>query len=161
MKSGLYACAGASATASAAACANRFDEPITNESNVYFGFIVDPAPRRRAPRLRHGPGRLDVLLDDEPDAALRAGSVANRGSDQVEEMALDPLAREVVGHGEDELLVVSSRLVDVAEPGAEGRVVQRLLKPARDFGPETLCCQLLLLRHGTGPTPPLGVKRRA
>src|SRR5579862_2591706 len=36
MKSGLYACAGASATASAAACAKRFDDPITNESNVYL-----------------------------------------------------------------------------------------------------------------------------
>src|SRR6476646_945162 len=41
MKSGLYACAGASATASAAACAKRFDEPITNRSNVYFGFIPE------------------------------------------------------------------------------------------------------------------------
>src|SRR5919204_2040629 len=40
MKSGLYACAGASATASAAACANRFDDPITNESNVYLGLSV-------------------------------------------------------------------------------------------------------------------------
>src|SRR5881398_10656 len=38
MKSGLYACAGASATASAAACAKRFDEPITKWSKVYFGF---------------------------------------------------------------------------------------------------------------------------
>src|SRR5918996_2166328 len=38
MRGGLYACAGASATASAAACAKRFDEPITNRSNVYFGF---------------------------------------------------------------------------------------------------------------------------
>src|SRR6266852_7418009 len=49
MKSGLYACAGASATASAAACAKRFDEPITNRSNVYFGFIPEssePAPDR-------------------------------------------------------------------------------------------------------------------
>src|SRR2546422_7163865 len=49
MKSGLYACAGASATASAAACAKRFDEPITNRSNVYFGFIPEsaaPPPRR-------------------------------------------------------------------------------------------------------------------
>src|SRR5919202_3626693 len=36
MKSGLYAWAGASATASAEACAKRFDEPITNESKVYF-----------------------------------------------------------------------------------------------------------------------------
>src|SRR5919201_286318 len=32
MKSGLYACAGASATASAAACAKRFEEPITESS---------------------------------------------------------------------------------------------------------------------------------
>ena len=39
MKSGLYAWAGASATASAAACAKRFDEPITKLSNVYFGFV--------------------------------------------------------------------------------------------------------------------------
>ena len=36
MKSGLYAWAGASATASAAACAKRFDEPMMNVSNVYF-----------------------------------------------------------------------------------------------------------------------------
>ena len=41
MNSGLYACAGASATASAAACAKRFDEPITKRSNVYFVFRPD------------------------------------------------------------------------------------------------------------------------
>src|SRR5947199_3580631 len=49
MKRGLYACAGASATASAAACAKRFDEPITNRSNVYLGFIpesIAPPPDR-------------------------------------------------------------------------------------------------------------------
>src|SRR5712691_11391921 len=39
MNSGLYACAGASATASAAAWAKRFEEPITKESNVYRGLI--------------------------------------------------------------------------------------------------------------------------
>src|SRR5512133_2754445 len=47
MNRGLYACAGASATARAAACANRFDDPITNRSKVYFGFIpesTDPLP---------------------------------------------------------------------------------------------------------------------
>src|SRR6478736_4537180 len=38
MKSGLYALAGASATATAAACANRLDCPMTKLSNVYFGF---------------------------------------------------------------------------------------------------------------------------
>src|SRR5262245_31907601 len=36
MNNGLYARAGASATATAAACANRLDAPITNVSNVYF-----------------------------------------------------------------------------------------------------------------------------
>ena len=38
MNSGLYALAGASATATAAAWANRLDEPMTNVSKVYFGF---------------------------------------------------------------------------------------------------------------------------
>src|SRR5919204_1177767 len=41
MKSGLYAWAGASATARAAAWAKRFEEPITKRSNVYFGFIPE------------------------------------------------------------------------------------------------------------------------
>src|SRR5437764_2047561 len=43
MKSGLYACAGASATASAAAWAKRFEEPMTNESKVYFA-LRPPSP---------------------------------------------------------------------------------------------------------------------
>src|ERR1700675_1817134 len=47
MKSGLYACAGASATASAAACAKRFEEPITNESKVYFALSPMPSGSRR------------------------------------------------------------------------------------------------------------------
>src|SRR5438552_4767789 len=50
MKSGLYAWAGASATASAAAWAKRFEEPITNRSKVYFGFTPPPSwpvPTRR------------------------------------------------------------------------------------------------------------------
>ena len=38
MKSGLYAFAGASATATAAAWAKRLDCPMTKLSNVYFGF---------------------------------------------------------------------------------------------------------------------------
>src|SRR6266487_6354532 len=42
MKRGLYCCAGASATTSAAACAKRFDEPITKESNVYLGLRPPP-----------------------------------------------------------------------------------------------------------------------
>src|SRR5215469_4564926 len=43
MNSGLYAFAGASATATAAACANRLLDPITNVSKVYFGLsLVSP-----------------------------------------------------------------------------------------------------------------------
>ena len=37
MNSGLYALAGASATATAAAWANRFDWPMTKLSKVYLG----------------------------------------------------------------------------------------------------------------------------
>src|SRR2546430_11469857 len=49
MKGGLYAGAGASARAGAAACARGFDEPITNRSKVYLGFIpesIAPPPDR-------------------------------------------------------------------------------------------------------------------
>src|SRR5262245_26721351 len=53
MKSGLYACAGASATANAAACANRLDEPITKESNVYLSF--NPSTRGVAATSTRGP----------------------------------------------------------------------------------------------------------
>ncbi len=38
MNSGLYARAGASATATAAAWLNRFDAPMTKVSKVYFSF---------------------------------------------------------------------------------------------------------------------------
>ena len=62
MKSGLYAWAGASATASAAACAKRFDEPMTKLSKVYFGFVragsdSSPLPGIDAPAS--SPARLD------------------------------------------------------------------------------------------------------
>src|SRR5947207_2692056 len=52
MNSGLYALAGDSATATEAACANRFDEPMTNVSNVYFGLSRLPSP---VPPVRRSP----------------------------------------------------------------------------------------------------------
>ena len=57
MNSGLYALAGDSATATEAACANRFDEPMTNVSNMYFGLsrlppLSAPADNRRSSRGR-------------------------------------------------------------------------------------------------------------
>src|SRR2546423_9008878 len=71
-------------------------------------------------------------------------------------MPFDPLAREVVRHGENERLVGELSTGDIAEPGAERGVVQRALETARDFGPETFCCQLLLARHAAGPISSLG-----
>ena len=49
MNSGLYALAGASATATAAACAKRLDAPMTKVSKRYFGFSRASARRDRAP----------------------------------------------------------------------------------------------------------------
>src|SRR4051812_1047576 len=72
MKSGLYACAGASATASAAACAKRFDEPITNRSNVYFGFI---------------PASLAGAADGRGFASAAAGLGRSTGTRSVTESA--------------------------------------------------------------------------
>ena len=135
MKSGLYACAGASATASAAAWAKRFDEPITNRSNVYFG--LDPA----AEPARSGAGRSAARRPRRPAAAAgraapalgtvsctrRSWPVASltAGADQPEEVALDPLAREVVRHGEHERVVGELDAADLAEPGAVRRLVER------------------------------------
>ena len=107
MKSGLYAWAGASAIASAAAWAKRFDEPITNESNVYFGLIADAARRGGRPGGWGGAGAGG--RDDELEPPLAARGVGDAGPDQVGEPALDPLAGEVVRHGEDERLVVEVR----------------------------------------------------
>ena len=55
MNSGLYALAGASATATAAAWANRLLEPMTKVSNVYFG-LSRVGSLARAPGSRPVPG---------------------------------------------------------------------------------------------------------
>ena len=56
MKSGLYAFAGASATATAAACANRLLDPMTNESNWYLGLRRAGSTSLRKPLSRPVPG---------------------------------------------------------------------------------------------------------
>src|SRR6478735_5505146 len=53
MNSGLYALAGASATATAAAWAKRLLEPMTKVSKVYLGFSRAGSPWVRLPRLSH------------------------------------------------------------------------------------------------------------
>src|SRR6266480_6264084 len=79
MKSGLYACAGASATANAAAWAKRFDEPITNRSNVYFGFIpVSPAAPRRGFASAAGLGVATGTRSRTESATRRSWPVTSR-----------------------------------------------------------------------------------
>ena len=134
MKSGLYACAGASAIASAAAWAKRFDEPMTNESKEYFGLMLaDPSARgddgRLGPRRRGRP-------HDELEPPLAAHGVGDAGTDQVGEPPLDPLAGEVVRHGEDEPLLVEVHGGDLAEPVAEGLLVEGAAQPGRHVVPE-------------------------
>ena len=60
MKSGLYARAGISAVATAAACASLLEDPATKVSKVYFGFSREvsscfetgaPPPGRAAPPI--------------------------------------------------------------------------------------------------------------
>src|SRR5436190_3234006 len=80
MKSGLYACAGASATASAAAWAKRFDEPITNRSNVYFGFmpVSPPAPAWRGFASAAGLGASTGTRSRTESATRRSWPVTSR-----------------------------------------------------------------------------------
>ena len=66
MNRGLYALAGASATATAAACANRLEAPMTKVSKRYFGFS-------RAVRLT-GAGRRRGLRAQRSGSAARAGT---------------------------------------------------------------------------------------
>ena len=96
------------------------------------------------------------MLHDKADPSLVAGGVAHRGGDQIDEVPLDPLPREVVGNREDERLVREVATEDVGEPRAKSRVVQRPLEPTCNLGPETLCCQLLLAHHDARTISSLG-----
>src|SRR6266581_808035 len=79
MKSGLYACAGASATARAAACAKRFDEPITKRSKVYFGFIpASTAPPERPFGASAGAGVAAGSRSVTESATRRSWPVTSR-----------------------------------------------------------------------------------
>src|SRR5215211_3685166 len=78
-----------------------------------------------APRRRRflGLGDTARLADDHAHGPLVSERFLHGGLDQAQEMPLDPLAREVVGHGDDERLVLDCPL-RVLEPGAERRVVE-------------------------------------
>ena len=136
MKSGLYACAGASATASAAAWAKRFDEPMTNESKVYFGLRPSDATRAGRAGARSSRRRRRRSRDDDAHRPLVAERVADDRLEQAEEVPLDPLPGEVVRDEQDERLVVERTGLRVGEPRVVGRVVERVPQTGRDLGPK-------------------------
>src|SRR3954468_8145157 len=76
MNSGLYARAGASATATAAACANRLLLPMTKLSKTYFGFRPGSSPAGRLPSGR----RPRPLLLPVAGRAARDGAPGPRSN---------------------------------------------------------------------------------
>ena len=120
-----------------------------------------PARRRRAARRRRRRGAARAgrrAAAASGGCRPRAGRAARcrprratRRADQVEEVPLDPLAREVVRDGEDEGVVVEIGAVDLAEPGRVGRLVQRFAQPGRNVVPEGVRRQLGLVLHACCP----------
>ena len=94
-------------------------------------------------------GVHERVVDDEPDRAIAPGGVAGGGTDEVEEVALDPLAGEVVRNGEHEGIPLLGR-PDVAEPRAVRRVVQSAPEPTGDLIPQRPGGQLARLLHAWG-----------
>src|SRR6201996_7455258 len=100
MNSGLYALAGASATATAAAWANRLLDPITNVSNVYLGFSRAP-PGRGAAYGAEPPARLDPPGASRSSASRRPGASKPEGPG-TSSGGRDGAAPSVVGVSEPE-----------------------------------------------------------
>ncbi len=122
---------------------------------------VEPAalgPYRRS--LDHGNDTLRAravlrcVLDLELEGALTAEDVADGCADQAEEVALDPVARELARNDEHEGVVVELEAVDAAEPLAVRPVAEGLFEPPGNFLPEVLCRQLDLVLHRR-PDPPV------
>src|SRR5947209_428232 len=97
MNSGLYALAGASATATAAACAKRLLEPMTKVSKTYFSLsfacwalaLVSSALEERAPGLP---------VDSEMVAAIGSLSAAGGSESRGGGRATPPITgREASG----------------------------------------------------------------
>ena len=100
---------------------------------------------RRLLRIR----RRQRVVDDQPDDhAIATGSVSHRCSDEVQEVALDPLAGEVVRHREHERVTFLGR-PHFAEPGSVRRVVQSPPEPTGDLIPQRPGGQLACF-HASG-----------
>src|SRR5204863_2404090 len=88
-------------------------------------------------------GRLGFVLGDrELHAPLLTRGVADRRTDQSEEMALDPVAREGVRDGEHELVVAQLDPLDVVEPRAVRGLVEGASEPTRNLAPQAFSSQL-------------------
>ena len=134
IRSGLYAWPGASATASAAACEKRLDEPMTNDSNVYFGRKLVPrsvagarSGARRSGATRgcvRGSKRLcRVSVADDCEAHLEPlARLARRLADQLAEVSFDPGPRELVRHADLEIVASEADRAGCAEPRREHAV---------------------------------------
>src|SRR4029077_21047136 len=91
-----------------------------------------------------------------------AGDVADRGADQAEKVAFDPVTGEIVRDAEDEAVVPELEALGLSEPGSIGRVVQCTSEPTSNFAPQALRSQLDLVLHPWCPAPPLvNAERRA
>ena len=82
----------------------------------------------------------------QPDRPL-ARDLTDRGADQVEEVTVDPVAREVVRDAEDELALGETRRPYLVEPGRVRLVVEGLPEPTRDVVPDSFRSQLDWLLH--------------
>ena len=136
----------------APATRDRLPEVQTPRGRVRIEGVVHPHLRRVA---RLGVDLLAVarFADLEPHGPLVAGERVDGGLHEPEEVGLDPLAREVVGDGQDDRLVGHRTAGDLVEPGAVGGVVERLLQTVGNLVPEGLRSQLSLALHSTVPTP--------
>jgi hypothetical protein len=82
-----------------------------------------------------------------------AGGVADRGADQLEEVTLDPLAREVVRNSEHEGVVVDGESADLAEPVPECGVVERPTETVGHVSPQALGRQVARVLHAIRSAP--------
>src|SRR5205823_8560345 len=78
------------------------------------------------------------------------GRVAHGGADQPEEMALDPVACEVIRDREYELVVGQVEATHVVEPRAVGRLVESAPEPTRNLAPQAFRSQLDWGLHAAG-----------
>src|SRR5262245_40023110 len=109
--------------------------------------VLRVQPGKRLPRLRpvvrNDRRPRKRLVDAESNTELCSAGVAHRGTHEAAEVRLDPLAREVVRNGHDELPVGDRYGAGLTEPGAVGGVVECALESTGHLGPERICSHAL------------------